>query len=127
MRAVIILKKRRWRSEPGEIQFFVPALPQGPAGHQASALLYRAAARYERPETAWLTDDGAPGVRVDLSAIPGVKVDKTAPVASATRLLILAPLAAACGVPVPMMRAAPRPQAAPDKLEAIPGFRVNLR
>src|SRR6476646_2085167 len=134
MRAVDIIMKKRDGSalSRSEIGFFISGVTAGTLpDYQVSALLMAILIRgMSTEETAWLTEAMVDsGIRVDLDDIDGIKVDKhsTGGVGDKTSL-VLAPLAAACGVPVPMMsgRGLGHTGGTLDQLESIPGFRVNL-
>lgn len=129
-----VIRRKRDREELSEreIAAFVKGVVDGSwADYQASALLMAVFLNgMTNNERRFLTEEMLhSGEVLDFSDIPKPKVDKhsTGGVGDKTSL-ILAPLAAACGVCVPMIsgRGLGHTGGTLDKLEAIPGFRVNL-
>lgn len=117
---------------PEAIAYLVEAYTAGDLpDYQMSAFLMAAYLRgLNEEEAAALTDAMLySGTVLDLSDLPGTKVDKHSTGGVGDKVsLILAPVVAACGVPVPMIsgRGLGHTGGTLDKLESIPGFRTDL-
>lgn len=134
MNAVDIISKKRDGKElsASEIEFFIKAYLNGDIpDYQASALLMAIYFRHmSEKETFDLTRVMLhSGDIVDLSDIHGTKVDKHSTGGVGDKVtLIVAPIAASCGVPIAKMsgRGLGFTGGTIDKLESIPRFKTTL-
>lgn len=134
MRTVDLIRRKRDGEElnPQEITWLVESYTRGeiPDYQMSAFLMATFYSGMSDREVSSLTDCMVrSGETLDLSDIPGIKVDKhsTGGVGDKTSL-IAAPLAAAAGVVIPMIsgRGLGHTGGTLDKLEAIPGFRTGL-
>lgn len=132
MNEIIIKKRDGGKLSKDEISYFIDGYVKGQIpDYQASALLMAIFFNdLDEEELLTLTNEMRfSGDTVDLSSIRGVKVDKhsTGGVGDKTTLIV-APLAAAAGVPIAKMsgRGLGFTGGTVDKMESIPGFNTNL-
>jgi pyrimidine-nucleoside phosphorylase len=134
MRAVDLIRRKRDGGvlTPDEVSWLIGRYTAGDVGDDqlaafAMAVFFRGMGAAEL--AALVSAMMGSGAVIDLSSVPGVKVDKHSTGGVGDKISIcLAPLVAACGVPVPMIsgRALGHTGGTLDKLSAIPGFRVDL-
>jgi len=135
MRAYDLIRKKRDGAilNPDELRFLVRGATTGEVADEQLAAFLMAVffrgldLREELPH--WLEAMLRSGEVLDLSRIPGRKVDKHSTGGVGDKISIpLAPLVAVCGVRVPMIsgRGLGHTGGTLDKLESIPGFRVDL-
>jgi pyrimidine-nucleoside phosphorylase len=134
MRTVDLIHRKRDGEElaPEEIQYLIDGYTRGDIpDYQMSAFLMATyfSGMSDREVSVMTESMVNSGSIVDLSSIPGTKVDKhsTGGVGDKTSL-ISSPIAASAGVVVPMIsgRALGHTGGTLDKLESIPGFRTDL-
>lgn len=134
MRMVDIIDAKRNGHEltDDQLQFFVDGVVDGSIpDYQVSALLMAVyfQGMTSEEQTSLTMKMMHSGTHLDLSAIPGTKVDKHSTGGVGDKVsLPLAAMVAATGIPVPMIsgRGLGHTGGTLDKLEAIPGFKVEI-
>jgi thymidine phosphorylase len=129
---VIRTKRDGRRLSDEQIEYFIRSYTDGSiADYQAAPLLMAIVWRGMEPDelAQWTSEMLASGERMDLSSLSKPTVDKHSTGGVGDKVsLPLAPIVAACGAADPMLsgRGLGHTGGTLDKLEAIPGFRVDL-